>query len=133
MFKGRCVFSIKMLLRFYLAYVVSIISYGLLICGITSKINLEKIYLFQKTKFKHFSSKFIELGLETVNEIYLNQLFKETIFQYLKRSPLDYLIINKFSNRRSRRSTSNGMIPFYRCKTKMMKNSLFYKIVKCFK
>ena len=110
-----------------------IISYGLLVCGSTSKTNLEKVYLFQKRilrtiffkrKFEHITSKFNELGLETVHEIYLNQFFKETIFQYLKRSPLDYLNINKFSYRRSTRSTSNGMIPFYRCKTKMMENSL---------
>ena len=110
-----------------------IISYGLLVCGSTSKTNLEKVYLFQKRilrtiffkrKFEHITSKFNELGLETVHEIYLNQFVKETIFQYLKRSPLDYLNINKFSYRRSTRSTSNGMIPFYRCKTKMMENSL---------
>ena len=85
-----------MLLRFYLAYVVPIISYGLLIYGCTSKTNLENVLLFQKRilrtiffkqKFEHITSKFKEFGLETVHEIYLNQLFKETIFQYLKRSP----------------------------------------------
>ena len=144
MYRGRCVISKKKLLRFYLAYVVPIISYGLLIHGSDSRTNLEKVYLFQyrilrtiffKRKFEHITSKFNELGSETVHEIYSNQLFKETIFQYLKLSPLDYLKINKFSYRRSTRFTSNGMITFYRCKTKMMetyKTSHAYKNVECF-
>ena len=96
MYKGRNVyFQKKILLRFYLAYVVPITSYGLLVCGSTSKTNLEKFHLFQKRilrstffkrKFEHITSKFIELGLETVHEINLSQLFKETFFQYLNRS-----------------------------------------------
>ena len=88
--------------------------------------------IFFKRKFEHLTSKFNEFGLETVHKIYLNQLLKETVFLYLKRSPLEYLKNNKFSYRRSTFSTSNGMILFYRCKTKMMENSLSYKIVKCF-
>ena len=88
--------------------------------------------IFSKQKFEHITSKFIEVGLEKVHEIYLNQMFKETIFQCQKSSPLDYLNINNFFLRRSTASTSNGMIPFFRCKTKMMENSLSYKTVKCF-
>ena len=68
---------------------VPIISYSLLEGGSTNKTNLEKVYWFQKRilrtiffkqKFEHITSKFNELGFETVHEIYLNQLFKETIF-----------------------------------------------------
>ena len=64
--------------------------------------------------------------------VYLTQLFKEAIFQYLKRSPLDFLNVSNYSNKRNTRSTSNGMIPFYRCRTKTVENSLSCKIVKCF-
>ena len=112
-----------MLLKFYLAYVVPIISYGLLVYGSTSKTNLEKIYICQKRilrtiffkrKCDHITTKFNDLGIDRVHEIYLTQFFKETIFKYLKRS------------------TSNGMIPFYHCRTKTMENSLSCKIVKCF-
>ena len=48
MYKSRVALSRKMLLKFYLAYVVPIISYGLLVYGITSQTNLEKIYIRQK-------------------------------------------------------------------------------------
>ena len=73
-----------MLLRFYLTYVVPKISYGLLVCGDTSKTNLEKVYLFQKRIVRTFFFRqklnillqIFDLGLETVHEIYLNQLFK---------------------------------------------------------
>ena len=141
MYKGRVSFSRKMLLKFYLAYVVPIISYGLLVYGSTSKTNLEKIYICQKRilrtiffkrKYDHITTKFNDLGIDTVHEIYLTQLFKETIFQYLKRSPLDFLNVSNYSNKRNTRSTSNGMIPFYRYRTETMENSLSFKIVKCF-
>ena len=45
---------------------------------------------------------------------------------------LDFLNVSNYSNKRNTRSTSNGMIPFYRCRTKTMENSLSCKIVKCF-
>ena len=141
MYEGRVAFSRKMLLNFYLAYVVPIISNGLLVYGSTSKTKLEKIYICQKRilrtiffkrKYEHETTKFNDLGIDTAHEIYLTQHFKETIFQYLKRSPLDFLNVSNYSNKRNTRSTSNGKIPFYRCRTKTMENSLSCKIVKCF-
>ena len=141
MYKGRVAFSLKMLLMFYLACVVPIISYGLLVYRSTSKTNLEKIYICQKRilrtiffkrKYEQITAKYKDLGIDTVHENDLNQLFKETIFQYLKRSPLDFLNVSNYSNKRNTRSTSNGMIPFYRCRTKTMENFLSCKIVKCF-
>ena len=107
MYKGTVVFSRKMLLKFYLAYVVPIISYGLLVYGSTSKTNLEKIYICQKRilrtiffkrKYDHITIKFNDLGINTVHEIYVTQLYKETIFQYLKNSPLDFLNVSNNSN-----------------------------------
>ena len=48
MFNGRVAFSRKMLLKFYLALVVPIVSNGLLFYGSTSKTNLEKIISAKK-------------------------------------------------------------------------------------
>ena len=120
---------------------VPITSHGLLVYGSTSKTNLEKTYICQKRilrtisfkpKYEHITTKFNDLGIDTIHEIYLTQLFKETILQFLKRSPLDFLNVSNYSNKQNTRSTSNGMIPFYRCRTKTMENSLSCKIINCF-
>ena len=141
MYTGRVAFSRKMLLKFYLAYLVPIISYGLLVYGSTSKTNLEKVYICQKKvlptiffkrKYEHITTKFINLGIDTAFEIYVTQLFKETMVQYLKRSPFDFLNVSIYSNKRNTRSTSNGMILFYRSRTKTIESSLSCKTVNCF-
>ena len=108
--------------------------------GVLAK-KIRKIYICQrrilhtiffKRKYDHITTKFNDLGIDTVHETYVTQLFKEIIFQYLKYSPLDFLNVSNCSNKRNTRSTSKKMIPFSRCRTKAMKNSLSCKIVKCF-
>ena len=78
MYKGRVVFLRKLFLRFYLASVVPLISYGLLVYGSTTKTNLYKIHICQKRilktilfkrDFERVTLKFNELRIDTVHEI----------------------------------------------------------------
>ena len=47
LYRGRSCFSKQALIKFYIAYVIPLISYGLLAYGCTSISNLDKIFLAQ--------------------------------------------------------------------------------------
>ena len=141
LYRGRSCFSKQALIKFYIAYVIPLISYGLLAYGCTSKSNLDKIFLAQKKilrtifflrKYDHVSEYFSKFQLQSVHEIFISQLFSETIFQFLGKSPLKFLNLDYVKTRRSTRLNSLGCIPLPLRKPKLAQNSVLYKIVKCY-
>ena len=120
LYRGRPCFSKQALIKFYIAYVIPLISYGLLAYGCTSKSNLDKIFLAQKKiirtifllrKYDHVLEYFSKFQLQSVHEFFISQLFSETIFQFLEKSPLKVLNLDYVKTRRSTRSNSLGCIP----------------------
>ena len=141
LYRGRSCFSKQALIKFYIAYVIPLISYGLLAHGCTSKSNLDKNFLAQKKiirtifvlrKYDNVSEYFSKFQLKSVHEIFISQLFSETIFQFLGKSPLKFLNLDYVKTRRSTRSNSLGCIPLPLRKSKLAQNSVSYKIVKCY-
>ena len=141
LYRVRSCFSKQALIKFYIAYVIPLISYGLLAYGSTSKSNLDKIYLAQKKiirtifflrKYDHVSEYFSKFQLQSEHEIFISQLFSETIFQFLGKSPLKFLNLDYVKTRRSTRSNSLGCIPLPLRKSKLAQNSVSYKTVKCY-
>ena len=141
LYRGRSCFSKQALIKFYIAYVIPLISYGLLAYGCTSKSNLDKIFLAQKKiirtifflgKYDHVSEYFSKFQLQSAHEIFISHLFSETIFQFLGKSPLKFLNLDYLKTRRSTRSNSLGCIPLPLRKSKLLQNSVSYKIVKCY-
>ena len=74
LYRGRSCFSKQALTQFYIAYVIPLISYGLLAYGCTSKSNLDKIFLAQKKiirtifflqKYDHVSEYFSKFKLQS--------------------------------------------------------------------
>ena len=89
-YKARNLFSKKQLLCFYNSYAKSVIEYGILIYGSTTKNHLSEILklqkrilraIFFKRKFDSISEKLIEVQIETVFDLYLKFLFKELFCQ----------------------------------------------------
>ena len=120
---------------------IPLISYGLLANGCTSKSNLDEIFWAQKKiirtifclrKYDHVSEYFSKFQLQSVHKIFISQLFSETIFQFLEKSPLKFLNLDYVKTRRSTRSNSLGYIPLPLRKSKLAQNSVSYKTVKSY-
>ena len=141
LYRGRSCFSKQALIKFYIAYVIPLISHGLLAYGCTSISNLDKIFLAQKKiirtiffleKYDRVSKYFSKFQLQSVHEIFISQLLSETIFQLLGKSPLKFLNLDYVKTHRSTRSNSLGCIPLPLRKSKLPQNSVSYNIVKCY-
>ena len=114
LYRGRSRFSKQSLLKFYMAYVISIISYGLIAYGCTSKANLDKIFLIQKKiirtnfflrKYDHESEYFSKYRLQNVYEMFISQLCSEAMLQFIEMSPLIFL---NLQSRKMGRLTHRG-------------------------
>ena len=86
LFKGRNYFSKIRLVKFYNCYAKTLISYGLIAFGATSKSLLEKIFVMQKSffkticfkrKFEHASYIVHSFEIDTVFDLYFRQIFKK--------------------------------------------------------
>ena len=137
-YKARNLFSKKQLLCFYNSYAISVIQYGIVIYGSTTKNHLNEIFklqkrilraIFFKRKFDSISEKLIEVQIETVFDLYLKFLFKELFCQIRKVSPLDLLNIEKIDNRSHLRSKSRGILPSVTWHCRVMKFSLSRSLV----
>ena len=132
MYRARTCFSKYHLLRFYSAYIIPIMSYGLIAYGCGAKSNLDKIYLVQKKilrtiffkrKYEHITNVFIEYNIHTVFDIFFIQIFHETFRQLRNESPLKFLIRDKTSTMKTR-SKSKGLLILPALRTTKTKNSV---------
>ena len=140
--RGRSYFSKQSLLKFYMAYVIPIISNGLIANGCTSKTNLDEIFLIQKKiiraifflrKYDHVSEYFSKYRLQNVYEMFINQLCSEAMVQFLEVSPLNFLNLQSRKMGRLTHRGSLGSVSLPLRKTKLAQNSVSYKTLKCFK
>ena len=141
LFKARYCFSRKVLLRFYEAYAKPIISYGLLIYGCTRESVLKQIHLMQKRimrtiffkkREESVSELFFKHKISTIHELYLEEFFKESIYQIYGWSTNKSLDFENQTLQRFTRSQCAGLLrpPFSRVTTG--KNSIFTRITKCY-
>ena len=141
LFKARYCFSRKVLLRFYEAYAKPIISYGLLIYGCTRESVLKQIHLMQKRIMRKLffkkreesvSELFFKHKISTIYELYLEEFFKETIYQVYGWSTIKSQDFENQTLQRFTRSHCAGLLRphFYRVTTGTY--SLSNRITKCF-
>ena len=81
MYRARTCFSKYHLLRFYSAYIIPIMSYGLIAYGCGAKSNMDKKILVQKKnlrttffkrKYDHITNVFIEYNIHTVFDFFFS-------------------------------------------------------------
>ena len=101
MYRVRTFYPRRCLLMFYNSFAKSVITYGLLVYGNTSKHNFKKIDRVQRKIIRaiFFRKKYESLGLtlfdnkiHTVYELYVIELVKELFKQIRSESPLQYII-----------------------------------------
>ena len=116
LYRGRSYFSKQSLVKFYMAYVIPIISYSMIAYGCTSKTNLDRIFLTKKKvlrtifflrKYHHVSKYFPKYQLQNVHEMFISQLCSEAMFQFLEVSPLNF---SNLQSRRMGRLTRRGSL-----------------------
>ena len=104
MYRARTCFSKYHLSRVYSAYIIPIMSYGLIAYGCGAKSNIDKIDLVQKKilrtiffkrKNDHITNVFIEYNIHTVFDLFFIQIFRETFRQLRNGSLLKFLIRDK--------------------------------------
>ena len=86
--------------------------------------------IFFLRKYDHVSEYFSKFQLQSVHEIFISQLFSQTIFQFLGKLPLKFLNLDYVRTSRSTRWNSLGCIALPLRKSKLVQNSVSYKIVK---
>ena len=140
-YKARYCFSRKALLRFYQAYAKPIILYGLLIYGGTRHSVLNEILLMQKRIIRTIffrkrsdtvSDLFMKHKIETVFELYVEEIFKETLFQIYGFSTIRSLDLQNQAFLRTTRSQIAGLIRPHFSRTVTAKNSLAGRVTKCY-
>ena len=140
-YKARYCFSRKALLRFYQAYAKPIILYGLLIYGGTRHSVLNEILLMQKRIIRTIffrkrsdtvSDLFMKHKIETVFELYIEEIFKETLFQIYGFSTIRSLDLQNQAFLRTTRSQIAGLIRPHFSRTVTAKNSLAGRVTKCY-
>ena len=141
LYRGKSCFSKQSLVKFYMAFVIPIISYGLIAYGCTSKINLDKIFVIQQQiirtnfffpKYDHESEYFSKYQLQNVYEMFISQLCSEAIFQFLEVFSLNLLSLQSRKMGRLTRRGSLGCLSLPLMKTKLAQKSVSYKTLKCF-
>ena len=130
MYRARTCFSKYHLLRFYSAFIIPIMSYGLIAYGCGAKSKMDKLYLVQKKilrtilfkrKYEHITNVFIEYNIHTVFDLFFIQIFHETFRQLRNESPLKFLIRDKTSTMKTR-SKSKGLLILPALRTTKVKN-----------
>ena len=115
------------------------ICYGLITYGCTSKTNLNKILVLQKRivrtilclkKFDSVTPILSAFGIDTVFDLYFDQLLKETFSQIRGLSPLSLLNFQELRNRRSTRAHKANILNLPGVRTTVMANSLELRITK---
>ena len=134
MYRVRHFYPRRCLLMFYDSFAKSVITYGLLVYGNTSKQNLEKIDRVQRKIIRaiFFRKKYESLGLTlidnkiyTVYELYVIELVKELFKQIRSESPLQYIIPQSLAViKKQTRWSLRGLFPPSISKTTKNKKSL---------
>ena len=131
----------KCLTMFYNSYAKSIISYGLLAYGGTTKTSLELIEkaqrrIFRAMYFKKQSDSLLyimeENQLQTVFELYINELLHELINEIRGNSPFNFLKSFFVPAKVNTRSKVKGLIPSVYTRTKLYQRSLKISILKLY-
>ena len=140
-YKARYCFSRKALLRFYQAYAKPIILCGLLVYGGTRHSDLNEILLMQKRIIRTIffrkrsdtvSDLFMKHERETVFELYIEEIFKETLYQIYGFSTIRSLDLQNQAFLRTTRSEIAGLIRPHFSRTVTAKNSSAGRVTKCY-
>ena len=141
LFKGRNYFSKNVLVKFYNCYAKPLISYGLIAFGATSKRLLEKIFVMQKRilkticfkrKFEHASYILHSFEIDTVFDLYLRQIFKETFNQLRGKTALETFNLETLNNRRVTRAYVAKTLPSMKTRTQIMQCTWKNVSLKCY-
>ena len=131
----------KALSRFYQAYAKPIILYGLLINGGTRHSVLNEILLRQKRFIRtiYFRKRsytvfdlFMKHKIETVFELYTEEILKKTLYQIYGFSTFISLDLQNQVFLRTTRSRFAGLIRPHFSRTVTAKNSLAGRVTKCY-
>ena len=130
-----------MLVKFYNCYAKPLISYGLIAFGATSKRLLEKIFVMQKRipkticfkrKFEHASYILHSFEIDTVFDLYLRQIFKETFNQLRGKTALETFNLETLNNRRVTRAYVAKTLPSMKTRTQIMQCTWKNVSLKCY-
>ena len=141
LYKARCYFSKKILLKWYNVYCKPVIYYGILIYGSADKSKLNKILRLQKRIIRtiYFMRKceptrnlFQDLKIETVYDLYFRALLTELMNQLSGRSPLNLLNEPITGMQRVTRASERGELRQPKCRTKAMQKSLKSRMIKLY-
>ena len=133
LYKARYYFTKNQLLLFYESYVKSVITYGLIFYGCTTKTNMNEIFILQKRNFRaiFFKREFdsvqsimSKFKLLNIFELYVSEIFGDVFLQLADKSVNKFLNKKELLDRRVTRNTTKGILPSKRHHKETGKKSL---------
>ena len=133
LYKARYYFTKNQLLLFYESYAKSVITYGLIVYGCTTKTNLIEIFnlqkrifraIFFKRKFDSLQSIMSKFKLLNIFELCVSEIFREVFLQLADKSVHKFLNKKEILARRVTRNTTKGILPSKRHHKETGKKSL---------